>query len=80
MPAIRGQPLPPLWAYGESGRDYVGVDPERFFPGVEGKHRMIRTADWKLVYIMRPEGPEYRLYDLRNDPGEADNVAAQHPG
>ena len=79
VPAIRGKLLPPLWAYGESGRDYVGVDPERFFPGVEGKHRMIRTADWKLVYILRPEGPEYRLYDLRNDPGELTNVAAQHP-
>jgi arylsulfatase A-like enzyme len=79
LPVIEGQPAPPLWAYGETGRDYVGVDPERFFPGIEGKHRMIRTPQWKLVYVLHPDGPEYRLYDLQNDPGELANVAAEHP-
>jgi arylsulfatase A-like enzyme len=79
LAAIEGQPLPELWAYGESGRDYVGLDPERFFPGVKGKQRMIRTVDWKLVRVARPEGPEYRLFDLERDPGETTNVAGEHP-
>jgi arylsulfatase A-like enzyme len=79
LPAIDGEPLPDLWAYGESGRDYVGLDPERFFPGVKGKQRMIRTDGWKLVRVARPEGPEYRLFDLEHDPGETSNVAGEHP-
>lgn len=79
LPAVGGAPIPPLWAYGESGRDYVGVDPDRYFPGLEGKHRMIRTPDWKLVYVLKPDGADYRLYDLRSDAGEQRNVAAQHP-
>jgi arylsulfatase A-like enzyme len=79
LPAIKGESLPNLWAYGESGRDYVGLDPERFFPGVKGKQRMIRTSDWKLVRVARPEGPEYRLFDLKHDAAETRNVAAKHP-
>jgi arylsulfatase A-like enzyme len=79
LPAIAGSSLPDLWAYGESGRDYVGVDPERFFPGVKGKQRMIRTNDWKLVRVARPAAAEYRLFDLEHDPGETRNVAAEHP-
>lgn len=79
LPAIEGEPLPALWAYGESGRDYVGLDPERFFPGVKGKQRMIRNSDWKLVRVARPEGPEYRLFDLERDAGETRNVAGERP-
>ena len=40
---------------------------------------MIRKADWKLVYVPRPNGPEYRLYDLQADPGETRNVVREHP-
>ena len=79
LPAIAGKSLPALWAYGESGRDFVGIDPERFFPGVKGKQRMVRTTDWKLVRVARPEGPAYRLFDLEDDPGETRNVAAEYP-
>ena len=46
------QGLVPIdFAYGESGRSFSGVDPERHYPGVEGKHRMVRTAAWKLVRV-----------------------------
>jgi arylsulfatase A-like enzyme len=79
LPAVAGKSLPALWAYGESGRDFVGIDPERFFPGVKGKQRMVRTTDWKLVRVARPEGPAYRLFDLEDDPGETRNVAAEYP-
>jgi arylsulfatase A-like enzyme len=80
LPAIEGERLPELWAYGESGRSFTGTDPERHFPGVEGKHRMIRTNDWKLVFVPDPDGGVYRLYDLRADPGEMDDVAAAASG
>jgi arylsulfatase A-like enzyme len=40
---------------------------------------MVRTNDWKLVRVARPEGPDHRLFDLEQDPGEIRNVARQHP-
>ena len=70
---------PPLWAYGETGRSFMGVDPERYLAGVEGKQRMIRTAGWKLVFVPGRGGAELRLFDLSADPGERTDVAAQAP-
>ena len=68
-----------LTAYGESGRAFVGVDPGIHIPGVAGKRRMLRTLDWKLVYIPDPHGGSQRLYDLVTDPGETRDVSAEHP-
>lgn len=47
--------------------------------------RVIRTAEWKLVYVPDPElrrvmtGAEFELYDVEHDPGEQHNLAADHP-
>jgi arylsulfatase A-like enzyme len=79
LPAVRGESPPALWAYGEAGRSFMGMDPERLLPGVEGKHRMIRTAGWKLVFVPDQSSGEYRLFDLSADPGEHRNVAADAP-
>lgn len=79
LPAIRGEEPPDLWAYGETGRSFMGIDPERHLPGVEGKQRMIRTAKWKLVWIPDEDGGIHRLYDLHNDPGETVDLAAREP-
>ena len=79
MGEIRGNPPGSRWAYGESGRGFSGVDPERHLPGVAGKHRMVRTAEWKLVHVPTTDGGEDRLFDLRTDPAERVNVADQHP-
>jgi arylsulfatase A-like enzyme len=79
VPALRGERLPQLWAYGESGRSFREVDPQRHLQGVPGKHRMIRTADWKLVFVPDEQGGQSRLYDLRADPGESRDVAAEAP-
>jgi|GEM_PF-3196417 len=76
---IRRESQESRWAYGESGRAFMGLDPERHLPGIAGKHRMVRTAEWKLVHIPTAEGGEDRLFDLRADPGESVNVAEQHP-
>jgi arylsulfatase A-like enzyme len=43
---------------------------------------MIRQGDWKYVVHTRADethGPEYELYNLREDPGELRNRAAE-PG
>ena len=66
-------------AYGEGGRAFVGVDPEIYLPGVRGKHRMLRTLEWKLVYIPDGEAGMYRLYHLATDPGETLDVAKENP-
>jgi arylsulfatase A-like enzyme len=41
---------------------------------VTAKHRMIRTEDFKLVYTPTPEGVEFHLFDVRNDPGDANDL------
>jgi arylsulfatase A-like enzyme len=41
-------------------------------PGDTAEHEGLRTEDWKLV--------DGRLYDLRNDPGETRDLAAEQPG
>jgi choline-sulfatase len=41
--------------------------------GEYGKVRMVRSEDWKYVHRY-PAGP-HELYDLKNDPGEKNNLA-----
>jgi len=43
------------------------------------KHRAIRTRDWKLIYLPLREGVRYELFDLKRDPEQLVDVAAQHP-
>jgi arylsulfatase A-like enzyme len=79
LESIRGDLPAPRWAYGESGRSFSGIDPERHLPGVAGKHRMVRTAEWKLIHIPTAEGSKDWLFDLRADPAEQVDVAEQNP-
>lgn len=79
IPAMSGESLGELPAYGESGRSFVGTDPELYLPGVLGKHRMVRTPDWKLVWIPGRKAGELQLYHLRVDRGERQDVAESHP-
>ena len=57
----------------------MGIDPERYLKGVAGKHRMVRTDRWKLLYIPDPVGGKRLLFDILADPGEQKNLAAEHP-
>lgn len=43
----------------------------------DGFTQALRLGDWKAV---RPHGKPMELYDLKQDPQEKQNVAAQHPG
>lgn len=58
--------LPLFLGEGSGGRDSVVVYDEY------GPVRMIRTRGWKYVHRY-PYGP-HELYDLRNDPGERENL------
>ena len=43
------------------------------------RHRMVRDARWKLLYVPTRKGVKYMLYDVLADPGEVRDVAAEHP-
>jgi arylsulfatase len=42
--------------------------------------RAVYRGDWKLLWMEQPWGTgEWQLFDIRKDPGETRNLAAQHP-
>jgi arylsulfatase len=42
--------------------------------------RGLRLGNWKIVQLPQPEGNgSWQLYNLSNDPGEIDDLAASHP-
>jgi arylsulfatase A-like enzyme len=47
--------------------------------GVEGKVRMIRHGNHKLILTPVPDGYELQLYDLEVDPGETTNLSRSQP-
>ncbi len=43
------------------------------------RHRMVRDARWKLLYVPTRMGAEYMLFDTLTDPGERQDLARAHP-
>jgi len=43
------------------------------------KHRVVRTNDYKLIYMPTRAGVEYELYDVKKDPMEDHNLADKLP-
>jgi len=78
LPAIDGGVDLALTAYGESAGAFVEVDAQTVMPGVPGRHRMLRTARWKLVLVPDGQGGRYHLHDMANR-GEDEEVAGAHP-
>ncbi len=39
----------------------------------------LRQGDWKIVQRGPTDSPEWRLFNLRSDPGEQENLASAHP-
>ena len=74
LPALEGDDswAPREYVFAEHGRD--GILQETEFMS------MVRDEDWKLVHFV--DWPDGQLFDLRNDPGEVDNLWAdpQHAG
>ena len=80
----RGRPVHPL--HGSSLVDYLQKRSERAHDETEVTgwelfaRRAIRQGDWKAVYLPGPDGPgRWQLYHLGDDPGEINDLAAEHP-
>ena len=72
-PKPRGQSLVPVW----QGRTMLRDAP--IFGELFG-NSMVRDGDWKLVKMDPPFGDgDWALFDMKNDPGESENVIATHP-
>ncbi|PYH49858.1 arylsulfatase [Aspergillus saccharolyticus JOP 1030-1] len=83
-PRYRGREVVPLrgrsfypWATGTRDR----IHEKEFIQGWETCGRAaLRFADWKIVYIPKPQGPgRWQLYDLAQDPGEIHDLAETFP-
>ncbi|KAJ5817584.1 hypothetical protein N7447_007592 [Penicillium robsamsonii] len=73
---MRGQSFHP-WAIGQAER----IHPVEFIQGWETCGRAaLRCADWKIVFIPKPKGPEkWQLYNLVQDPGEIHDLSETEP-
>jgi len=45
---------------------------------IVARHRMVRDARWKLVYVPTRKGVKYMLFDVLKDPAETSDVAPAH--
>tara|TARA_Y100000310_G_scaffold267407_1_gene279385 strand:- start:6799 stop:8124 length:1326 start_codon:yes stop_codon:yes gene_type:complete len=86
---VDGKSLVPIINEGEDDRKYLFAENGKmefkqnnrtFFPGIKGKWRMIRTNEWKLIYIPHPENDIYELYNLKEDPKENVNLINKELG
>ena len=59
---------------------FLGKDPAGLPYMIEESHKRkaLRRGDWKYILTQGEKG-QAELYNLENDPGEQDNVAAQYP-
>ncbi len=69
VPLVQGEPL-------ETARTSIYAQLHGLGAGNWYSLRMVRSSDWK--YVFSPFAVE-ELYDLRSDPGEVRNVAADRP-
>ena len=68
-----------LGAIDDTYHNEVVVKPEYRALTNIAKHRMIRTKDYKLIYIPTREKIMWELYDENRDPEELNNIAVQNP-
>jgi arylsulfatase A-like enzyme len=74
IPLIKKDKEVRAYTFAESGKNFFKQNKRSYFEGIKGKWRMIRTDEWKLIYIPHPEKDIYELYNLKEDPGEKSNL------
>ena len=79
MPLIKGNINIRKYTFAESGKNDFEQNKRIYLPGIKGRWRMIRTDEWKLIYIPHPENDIYELYNLKDDPKETKNLFAKKP-
>ncbi|MFN7973978.1 MAG: sulfatase-like hydrolase/transferase [Acidobacteriota bacterium] len=72
-PALAGKGTPALASYGEDGDQLYFV----VSPGNRLEHKDVGLRTESHSYVLRPSSGAEELYDLRSDPGETRNVAAE---
>lgn len=79
MPLINENKKTRDYTFAESGMSFFKEDKRRYIGGIKGKWRMIRTDEWKLIYIPHPQKDIFELYNLKNDPKETKNLTEKKP-
>ncbi len=67
------------YAFSESGRSVFRQNKKTKLTGIKGKWRSIRTRQWKLICIPNEKENEFELYNLLDDPYEANNIYGKEP-
>lgn len=79
VPLIKGEKFDRKYSFAENGELLFQQNNRSFFRGIKGKWRMIRTNEWKLIYIPHPENDIFELYNLKKDPKETINLIGKEP-
>jgi arylsulfatase len=80
-PYLRGEPLPELPVFAESGKSYFpGMIERRVGFDVSGRFRAVVAGRWKLIWTPG-QSPEraFQLYDIHADPDEEKDLSGAHP-
>ena len=79
IPLIKENKKTREYTFAESGMSFFKEDKRRYIGGIKGKWRMIRTDEWKLIYIPHPQKHIFELYNLKEDPKETKNLIEKKP-
>jgi len=77
IPLMKGVKDDRKYLFAENGELIYKQNNRTFLPGIKGKWRIIRTNEWKLIFIPHPENDIYELYNLKNDPNENLNLISK---
>ena len=84
LPPADGCPLAPVqgksWKATLAGEAESPRGPDDWLGWELWGNRAIRKGDWKLLWLHKPMGiADWELFNLREDPGETQDLASQHP-
>ncbi len=82
LPESLRLPCPPasgLLTVDEAHGDEIVVRPDLVNLSLVARHRMVRDARWKLIYMPTRAGARYALFDTEHDPSETHDVIGSEP-